>query len=158
MTNNSVDPIESENIFPSFIARSIASTIDIMIFIIFFFTAIFASFLIPESFYRSKFDPAESFVIFGFIFLISIISFVIYNIFLHSSSWQATIGKKIMGIMVVDEHGRRITLKKATTRLLLGGLESNFSDILMMFGNNGRTISDKMSKTFLVKKPKKQKV
>ena len=39
-----------------------------------------------------------------------------YTAGLQSSYWQATVGKKVLGIIVVDEYGDRLTLKRATGR------------------------------------------
>jgi len=40
----------------------------------------------------------------------------LYSALLHSSKWQATIGKKLLGLKVVDENGNRISFGRATGR------------------------------------------
>jgi uncharacterized RDD family membrane protein YckC len=40
----------------------------------------------------------------------------LYWSLMESSVYQATIGKMIMGIVVIDTHGRRITFRRATVR------------------------------------------
>lgn len=42
----------------------------------------------------------------------------LYRGLLHSSEWQATLGKRAVGIIVADEHGGRITFGHATGRYL----------------------------------------
>ena len=39
-----------------------------------------------------------------------------YCAVLHSSTWQATVGKKAVGLKVVDENGNRISFGRATVR------------------------------------------
>ena len=41
---------------------------------------------------------------------------VVYAAFLHASSWQATIGKKALGMKVVDYSGERIPFGRAVGR------------------------------------------
>lgn len=40
----------------------------------------------------------------------------VYTAVLLSSSWQATVGKKVCGLSVVDYNGKRITFGRATGR------------------------------------------
>ena len=61
----------------------------------------------------------------------------LYWSLLESSAWQATLGKKIMGLQVTDLQGRRISLERASGRyfgktlstlsLLLGFLMAGFT-------------------------------
>ena len=53
----------------------------------------------------------------GMIFRIVLISAVLkwlYYALLESSSWQATVGKKALGLEVTDLEGRRISFGRAT--------------------------------------------
>ncbi|MCP4594074.1 MAG: RDD family protein [bacterium] len=47
---------------------------------------------------------------------------LLYSVWLESSSWQATPGKRIMGLKVVDLHGQRIGFGAASWRNLAKGL------------------------------------
>ena len=40
----------------------------------------------------------------------------IYEAWLMSSEWQATVGKRLLGIIVTDIHGRRISFARASGR------------------------------------------
>ena len=54
-------------------------------------------------------------------FTVSVILLVIiwlYYAFMESSPWQASLGKRLMGLKVVDKRGRRLTFAKASKRLL----------------------------------------
>ena len=62
-------------------------------------------------------DVGTVFAGFGFIMIISVLLSWAYFAMMESSSWQGTIGKKIMGIQVTDVNGGRISLGRATIRL-----------------------------------------
>lgn len=49
----------------------------------------------------------------------------LYNAFMHSGKWQATIGKRALGIIVTDLEGERIGFGRASIRFL-GKLVSSF--------------------------------
>lgn len=49
----------------------------------------------------------------------------LYNAILHASRWQATLGKRAVGIIVTDLEGNRISFGKATIRFA-GKLISTF--------------------------------
>jgi len=51
------------------------------------------------------------------------VSLLYYPIF-HASAWQATIGKKVMGIQVTDMHGQPLTLCNAFLRDLVATASS----------------------------------
>ena len=46
----------------------------------------------------------------------NIILWWVYSAVLQSSAWQATVGKKAVGLKVVDENGKRISFGRATGR------------------------------------------
>lgn len=43
----------------------------------------------------------------------------LYNAIMHASSWQATVGKRAMGIIVTDTDGERLGFGKALLRFLV---------------------------------------
>jgi len=68
-------------------------------------------------------------LIVNLIFTMSIISMNtafgwLYYSILHSSPWQATVGKKLLGLAVVDGDGDRISFGRATGRFLAGYLSA----------------------------------
>lgn len=52
----------------------------------------------------------------GFIFLLVIVGYWLYFAIQESSEYQATIGKRALGIVVTDEYGRRLSFGRATGR------------------------------------------
>ncbi len=64
-------------------------------------------------------DDAGIFFIFGAIFLAATLSLVLtwlYHALMESSEWQATLGKKALGLVVTDMAGRRVSFGRATGR------------------------------------------
>jgi uncharacterized RDD family membrane protein YckC len=74
---------------------------------------------------RPGMPPSEVLMRFGPRFLHISLSFFIvlswaYFAGLESSSWRATLGKRVLGLYVADAHGRRIAFARATCRFLGG--------------------------------------
>ena len=59
------------------------------------------------------------FMLIGFIFLAATVSLLLtwlYHALMESSEWQATVGKKALGLVVTDMAGRRVSFARATGR------------------------------------------
>ena len=70
---------------------------------------------------RPQEDLSESgfWVIIATIFLLATASLVVtwlYHALMESSEWQATVGKKVLGLVVTDMEGRRVSFWRATGR------------------------------------------
>ena len=61
-------------------------------------------------------DETEQAIVEFVDFIQSQIVWWIYFAVLHSSKWQASVGKKAVGLKVVDENGNRISFGRATGR------------------------------------------
>ncbi|NBZ87453.1 RDD family protein [Stagnihabitans tardus] len=48
--------------------------------------------------------------------LLAMIAPILYDVLLTASSWQATVGKRALGLIVVDLNGQRLTPWRATGR------------------------------------------
>ncbi len=97
-----------------------------------------------------------------------------YSAFLESSKWQATIGKRIMGLYVTDVNGGKVTFRKAALRsgikILCGiipcsvggfsiplvncvsGLGYFFNFGMVLLSEKHQGIHDVVAKTFVFKK------
>lgn len=73
----------------------------------------------------SRFHPDEDmsdfglFLILGLVFLATTVSLVVtwlYHALLESSDWQATLGKKLLGLVVTDMAGQRVSFGRSTGR------------------------------------------
>jgi len=59
------------------------------------------------------------FMLFGLLFLAATVSLLLtwlYHALMESSEWQATLGKKVLGFVVTDMAGRRVSFGRATGR------------------------------------------
>jgi uncharacterized RDD family membrane protein YckC len=64
-------------------------------------------------------NDAGVMLIIGFVFLIATCSLVVtwlYHAFMESSEWQATLGKKALGLVVTDMAGQRVSFGRSTGR------------------------------------------
>ena len=91
-------------------------------------------------------------------FTVSLVLLVIiwlYYALLESSPWQASLGKRLMGLKVVDKRGRRLSFSKATKRLLVR-LVTNIAFYIgfftAAFDKHKETLHDKMSHSFVISK------
>lgn len=83
----------------------------------------------------------------------SFLLFWLYSAWLESSSWQATLGKKCMGIKVIDQHGKRLSFWRATGRTFGKWISSMILYIgFLMAGTTARKqgLHDFMCSTFVV--------
>ena len=68
---------------------------------------------------EEELSDAGFFLIMGFIFLCITASLVVtwlYHALMESSEWQATVGKRVLGMVVTDMTGRRVSFGRATGR------------------------------------------
>ncbi|MCL4705860.1 RDD family protein [bacterium] len=85
--------------------------------------------------------------------------YVAYCILMESSSMHATLGKRVVGAMVVSETGEPLTLKQALLRNLLKILSALplFMGFLMAaFSAKRQALHDKFAKTYVVSAPRKE--
>jgi len=72
----------------------------------------------------------------------------------ESSKWQATIGKKLLGLKVTDEAGRRIGFGRANGRYwskILSGLILCIGFIMVAFTDKKQGLHDKIASTLVVR-------
>jgi uncharacterized RDD family membrane protein YckC len=83
--------------------------------------------------YFHRHDPTQIVRIIHFAVVIALLAFVVqwlYEALLTSSSWQATVGKRILNLKVTDEFGNPISFERATGRFFAKILSS----LLFCFG------------------------
>jgi uncharacterized RDD family membrane protein YckC len=90
----------------------------------------------------------------GFSNVLSIVIGWLYSGLLESSSWQATVGKKVLGLKVTDLDGNRISFGRATGRYfaqILSGLICFIGFIMVAFTEKKQGLHDIMAGTLVVK-------
>ncbi|ASB89847.1 RDD family protein [Bacillus sonorensis] len=93
--------------------------------------------------------------IFAIIGVFTFLVYFLYYTLMESSKWQATLGKKIMGIRVADTEGGKISFGQAAGRFLA---KSFLSPILMIgyilafFTERKQALHDLLAGTIVLKK------
>lgn len=81
----------------------------------------------------------------------------IYHVLLESSPWQATLGKRAMGIIVTDEEGERLGPGRAIGRHL-GRILCQFTFfigyLMVIFTERGQGLHDRVAGTLVVRRPR----
>ena len=78
-----------------------------------------------------------------------------YNAWFESSKYQATPGKMLLGIIVTDETGNRVSFKKALLRNIskvISGLIIYIGFIMAAFTEKNQALHDIIAKTLVLKK------
>jgi uncharacterized RDD family membrane protein YckC len=92
---------------------------------------------------------------YGLVLLVNFIAAILYYAGLHASKWQATIGKKLLGLKVVSMQGERISFWRSLGRFLA---QSFLSPIFMIgyiiaaFTEKKQALHDLIAGTMVVKK------
>ena len=85
--------------------------------------------------------------------LVSIVAGWLYYALLESSSWQGTVGKKVLGIRVVDLNGNRISFGKATGRYfakMISSLICGIGFIMAAFTERKQGLHDMIAGTLVL--------
>jgi uncharacterized RDD family membrane protein YckC len=80
----------------------------------------------------------------------------LYYAFLESSSWQGTIGKKLVGLRVTDMDGNRISFARATGRyfgMVLSAMICFIGFIMVAFTEKKQDLHDLLAGTLVLKGP-----
>ncbi|AIE59465.1 RDD family protein [Bacillus methanolicus] len=137
------------------IPLGILSTI---IFVIFFgASGAFDAAMNDPNYLEQDLTDAEAVAIFGGYLVAIFVNFavaVLYFAGLHASKWQATIGKKLLGLKVTDMDGNRISFWRAFGRYLaMTFLSSIFmiGYIIAAFTEKKQALHDLIARTIVVK-------
>ena len=87
---------------------------------------------------------------------ISILAAWLYHAFLESSSWQGTIGKKVLGLRVTDMNGNQINFGRATGRyfgMILSGMICFIGFLMVAFTEKKQGLHDLLAGTLVLKGP-----
>ena len=98
-------------------------------------------------------DVGAVFAGFGFIMIISVLLSWAYFAMMESSAWQATLGKRVMGIKVADVNGARISLGRATLRLAIKAFLSGWfliGYIMAFFTQRKQALHDMIAGTLVL--------
>ncbi|MEM9327713.1 MAG: RDD family protein [Bacteroidota bacterium] len=80
---------------------------------------------------------------------------VVYGMLMDASTYQGTLGKIAMGIVVTDDHGRRISLQRSATRnfgKMLSVVPAFIGVLWIFFDPKRKALHDKLAKTLSLKR------
>jgi uncharacterized RDD family membrane protein YckC len=114
---------ESAVIYAGFWLRLVAALVDMLAtFIPFCFVAFIVTVIVKLVSATKGYEPAT--VILTVLPPVAIVAAWLYFAVMESSSWQATFGKKLLGLYVTDMSGQRLSLSRATGRTFVKFLSS----------------------------------
>ncbi len=79
---------------------------------------------------------------------------VFYTVWLESSAWQATLGKKLLGLRVVDLDGQRITFWKSASRNFNKSISSlilGIGYLMPLWTQQRQALHDRMARCLVIK-------
>jgi uncharacterized RDD family membrane protein YckC len=148
--------------YAGFWLRFVAFIIDAIVlgFIGFLITLPFAASLPIGIFLRGRppMSPEEWAPFVGALGRLTLIRFVVnwlYYALLESSAWQATLGKKALGLEVTDLEGRRISFARATGRFfakILSAMILLIGFIMIGFTQKKQGLHDILAGTLVIRK------
>ena len=93
-------------------------------------------------------------MIFRFILISAVLKWLYYAL-LESSSWQATLGKKALGLEVTDLEGRRISFGRASGRFfgkIISAIILYIGFLMAGFTEKKQALHDMMAGTLVIRK------
>jgi len=138
------------------------SILTVIIFFVFFGASGFIDVILADPTYGEyELTDAEIFALLGsylgalgVTLILNIIVYVSYFAGLHSSKWQATLGKKMLGLKVTDLDGNRISFWRALGRYLAMSFLSGIlliGYIVAAFTEKKQSLHDLICSTVVVK-------
>ena len=80
---------------------------------------------------------------------------LVYPVLFNASSWQATPGKRLLGLVVTDLYGNKLSLKKALKRhasIFMIVITFGFGYLAQLMTDHKQTNQDIMARTLVVRK------
>ncbi len=143
--------------YAGFWVRFLASFIDGLIAFVVFLLLVFPLFFLTPAASEPP-DPTKA-ALFGLailgLYLIAIVGAWLYEALMESSRWQATLGKRALGLRVVDLEGRHISFGRATGRhfaKILSGMILNIGFLMAGFTSKKQALHDMIAGTLVVRR------
>jgi uncharacterized RDD family membrane protein YckC len=92
-------------------------------------------------------------ITFGIGWFVVFVSQWLYEAFMTSSSWQATLGKRVFNMVVTDAQGQRITFARATGRHFAKWLSTmvlGIGFLMVAFTRKKQGLHDMLADTYVV--------
>jgi uncharacterized RDD family membrane protein YckC len=136
------------------VARIIDSTVVSLVL-----SPLFFVFMLPAIVRLSQSGPDEEpplwfFTAFPLIWIVAVVAVWLYDALLTSSSWQGTVGKRVLGLKVTDLQGNRISFGRATGRFfgkILSHMACHIGYIMVAFTERKQGLHDMIAGTLVWK-------
>lgn len=143
--------------YAGFWLRFVAYLIDSLVVGVFnFFVGFFFGIIMAASAGgRPMRGDGPQMVLMGVTYLVGFLAWLLYFAFMESSSWQATLGKKALSLMVTDSDGNRLSFGRALGRTgakILSFLTLYIGFILAGFTQKKQALHDMIAGCLVVKK------
>jgi uncharacterized RDD family membrane protein YckC len=143
---------ETSYVYAGFWLRVVASLVDLlamyMPFGLIFLVVIILTKLVARKGYDPRIMLLESPIVI-------IVATWLYFAVMESSPWQATLGKKLLGLHVTDLNGQRLTLGRATGRTLakyLSSMTMGIGYLLCGFTERKQALHDVVAKCLVLRR------
>ncbi|MBP3039679.1 RDD family protein [Bacillaceae bacterium Marseille-Q3522] len=112
-------------------------------------------YLIPSGLLTLTGDPLLNTAVRSVVLMVLSTGYAFYAIMMPASKYQATLGKYIFGLKIVDESGIKLTPQQSAIRYfsqILSGITLFIGYIMIAFTKEKRGLHDLLAKTYVVKK------
>lgn len=151
-----VAPAESPVIYAGFWLRLLAALVDLVAMFIPFGIVVFIVVVIVKLVSATKgYDPAT--VILTVLPPVAIVATWLYFAVMESSSWQATLGKKLTGLYVTDIGRQRLSLSRSTGRTFakyLSSMTLGIGYLLCGFTEKRQALHDIVANCLVLRRPR----
>jgi len=102
-------------------------------------------------------DPEQLRPIFQFVGIVAPLGLIVqwlYEALLVSSSWQATVGKRVLDLKITDEDGNPLSFEHATGRFfakVLSGIILGIGFLMVAFSSRKQGLHDMIAGTLVIK-------
>jgi uncharacterized RDD family membrane protein YckC len=157
-TSHPSDVAKSENtaVYAGFWLRLVAAVVDMVAMYTPFAFVFFLAIVLTKLVSGRKYDP-------GIMLLASpmvlIVGTWLYFAIMESSPWQATLGKRLLGLYVTDLNGQRLTLIRATGRSLakyLSIMTAGIGYLLCGFTERKQALHDVVARCLVLRRSRRQ--
>jgi uncharacterized RDD family membrane protein YckC len=154
-TSHATDLAKTETIiYAGFWLRLVAALLDLLALYMPVGFALLIVMVVSKLVNAGKgYDPAVMFLMASPMALV--VGTWLYFAAMESSPWQATLGKKMLGLYVTDLHGRRLTLGRATGRTLakyLSVMTVGIGYLLCGFTERKQALHDVVAKCLVLRR------
>jgi uncharacterized RDD family membrane protein YckC len=151
MNQHPTNEINVPTQFGGFWVRVGAASIDTAVLLI---PTLLISFLYRAVYLTADADEMEQVMVEVMDYIQNLLVCWIYSAVLHSSKWQATVGKKVVGLKVIDENGNRISFGRATGRFFaqfISGLILAIGYLMVGWTKKKQGLHDIIAGTYVIK-------